>query len=93
MQTFIVILIVAIAAAFLIRKFLKTFKQERRSAAAGVRPAPRIRLPVKKIRKTPSWVKSTGCTEMLHKPQRHKEHKERYLKLGFKIFVNFVPLW
>jgi hypothetical protein len=28
MQTFIVILIVAVAAAFLIRKFLKNFKQE-----------------------------------------------------------------
>jgi hypothetical protein len=64
MQTLIVILIVAIATAFLIRNFLKKFKQEDQcGCGCAAPPAPRIRHPVKKIQKTLSWIKFTGCTE------------------------------
>ena len=62
-------------------------------AVAAVRPAPRTRPPVKKIRKILSWVKFTGWTQVLIKPRRHEEHKERCSKTDLKIFVNFVPLW
>ena len=59
------------------------------SAAVDAPPAPRTRTPVKKTRKILSCIKLTEYTEVLNKPPRHEEHKERY----FKIFVNFVPLW